>query len=67
MGMPLEEDPHLRTNQKLESLLLEGLNSGDPVKITPAYWKKKRLDLIERHTKRKNEPYSNNRAPVPAI
>ena len=35
--------------QKLEALLLEGLNSGDPINITPEYWENKRRQLIERH------------------
>jgi hypothetical protein len=37
---------------KLEALLLEGLNSGDPVEITPEYWEGKRLALVARHGKK---------------
>ena len=29
--------------------LLEGLNSGDPIEITPEYWEKKRQAIMERH------------------
>ena len=45
----LREDQKRRTEEKLEALLLEGLNSGEPIEITPEYWEKKRKQLIERH------------------
>ena len=38
--------------EKLEALLLEGLNSGAPIEITLEYWEKKRIQLIERHNKK---------------
>jgi len=31
------------------SLLLEGLNSGKAIAVTPEYWEKKRQKLLERH------------------
>lgn len=49
----LRQDQHRRAEQKLEALLLEGLNSGDPIKITPEYWESKRKQLVARHTARK--------------
>jgi antitoxin ParD1/3/4 len=42
--------------KKLEALLLEGLESGKPLEITPEYWEKKRRQLIERHDRKKTEP-----------
>jgi antitoxin ParD1/3/4 len=48
----LREDQKRRAEEKLEALLLEGLNSGAPIEITPEYWEKKRTDLIARHRKK---------------
>jgi len=48
----LREDQKRRAEEKLEALLLEGLNSGAPIEITPEYWEKKRSQLIERHKKK---------------
>jgi hypothetical protein len=33
--------------------LIEGLESGRPIEITPEYWETKRRELIERHRRRK--------------
>jgi antitoxin ParD1/3/4 len=41
------------TQEELESKLLQGLDSGDPIDITPGYWERKRRELIERHTPKK--------------
>ena len=38
----LAEDEHL------EKLLLEGLDSGPLIKVTPAYWAKKKTELAQR-------------------
>jgi len=48
--------PLLFAIQKLEALLLEGLNSGEPIEITPEYWEKKRRQLIERHAEKDGPP-----------
>lgn len=48
----LRQDQKHRAEEKLETLLLEGLNSGDPIHVTPEYWEQKRLSLIERHKQR---------------
>lgn len=48
----LRHDQKQQAEEKLEALLLEGLNSGDPIQITPEYWQKKREQLIARHNKK---------------
>ena len=35
----IREDKKRKAQEKLESLLLEGLDSGDPVEATPEFWK----------------------------
>jgi antitoxin ParD1/3/4 len=45
----LREDQKRKAEERLEALLLEGLNSGKPIEITPEYWNKKRLQLTKRH------------------
>ena len=42
-----------QAEEKLEALLLEGLESGPPIEVTPEYWEKKRARLLERHEKAK--------------
>ena len=48
----VRDDQKRRAEEKLEALLLEDLNSGEPIEITPEYWEKKRAQLIERHNKK---------------
>lgn len=48
----IRDDQKRRTEEKLEALLLEGLNSGEPIEITPEYWERKRAQLVERHGKK---------------
>lgn len=48
----LRDSQKRRAEDRLEALLLEGLKSGDPVEITPEFWERKRLALIERHGKK---------------
>jgi antitoxin ParD1/3/4 len=48
----VREDQKRRAEEKLEALLLEGINSGEPIKISPEYWEKKRRQLVERHSKK---------------
>jgi len=45
----VRQDQKRRSEDKLESLLLAGLDSGEPIQITPEYWENKRRQLIERH------------------
>lgn len=49
----LREDQKRRTKEKLEALLLEGLNSGDPIEVSPEYWEQKRRRLTQRHHRKK--------------
>ena len=51
-GKLIREDEKRRAEDKLEALLLEGLNSGDPIEITPEYWERKRQQLTKRHQQR---------------
>jgi antitoxin ParD1/3/4 len=48
----LIHDAQRRTAQEeLERKLVLGLDSGEPIDITPEYWERKRRELIERHTR----------------
>jgi len=40
--------------EDLEKKLIQGLDSGDPIEITPEFWEKKRRELVERHTRKKS-------------
>jgi antitoxin ParD1/3/4 len=51
----LREDQKRRAQEKLETLLLEGLNSGDPIDISPQYWENKRKQLLQRHARAKGK------------
>ncbi len=46
------QDQKNRAEGKLKALLLEGLNSGDMIEITPEYWERKRTQLVEWHKKK---------------
>jgi antitoxin ParD1/3/4 len=48
----LRQDRERQAEDRLEALLLEGLNSGEPIEITPEYWENKRQQLLERHAKK---------------
>lgn len=48
----IREDQKRQTEERLEALLLEGLDSGKLVEITPEYWERKRKKLLERHHKK---------------
>ena len=45
----VREDQRRKTEHRLEALLLEGVESGAPIEITPEHWERKRQTLIERH------------------
>ena len=50
----LIHDAQKRAEQEdLERKLIEGLESGDPIEITPEYWERKRRELVERHSRKK--------------
>ena len=44
----LRQDQKRRAEEQLEDLLLEGIQSGKPIEITPQYWEQKRRRLVER-------------------
>ena len=52
----LRHDQTRRAELKLESLLLEGLNSGQAIELTPEYWEKKRRQHTERYAKKTTKP-----------
>lgn len=45
----LREDQKRKARQMLETLLLEGVNSGQPIELTAEYWNRKRQALIRRY------------------
>jgi len=50
----IREDQKRKAEEKLEALLLEGLDSGEPIEVNAAWWKKKKDELLERHRKKDN-------------
>lgn len=44
----IREDQKRREDQKLEALLLESLQSGESIEVTPEYWLKKHQSLMQR-------------------
>ncbi|NJP11239.1 MAG: type II toxin-antitoxin system ParD family antitoxin [Leptolyngbyaceae cyanobacterium RU_5_1] len=44
----LREQERLAQHKRIESLLLEGLESGEPVEATDDWWEQKRTQLVER-------------------
>jgi antitoxin ParD1/3/4 len=51
----IRRDQREKAQRKLEELLLAGLQSGDPIEVTPEYWEKKRKTLLEKYGKRAEE------------
>lgn len=49
----VRRDQKERSEARLEALLLEGLNSGDDIAITPEFWERLRADLNARRAKKK--------------
>jgi antitoxin ParD1/3/4 len=45
--------PAFSTQEELEALLLEGLDSGEPVEVTPQFWADTRAELAARRSSRK--------------
>ena len=43
----LQEQKRLAQQEQVESLLLEGLESGEPIEVTDEWWNEKRSQLIE--------------------
>ncbi|MCC7141975.1 MAG: type II toxin-antitoxin system ParD family antitoxin [Candidatus Eisenbacteria bacterium] len=44
----IRDDQKRREEERLEKLLLEGLDSGDPIEVTPEFWAKLRKDVVAR-------------------
>lgn len=44
----IRRDQQRQAEERLERLLLEGLESGAPIEVTPEYWEKKRQELLKR-------------------
>jgi antitoxin ParD1/3/4 len=47
----VRDDQKRREDQKLEAMLLESLQSGEAIDVTPEYWDKKRQSLLQRFDK----------------
>jgi len=47
----IREEQKRQAEDKLEALLLEGLESGPPIEVTPEFWEKKRAGLLEPQVK----------------
>ncbi len=50
----VREDQKRRAQEKLEALLLEGLESGTPIEVTDEYLQQKRAELLVRMEKGTN-------------
>lgn len=48
----LLEERDRREMDRLEDLMIEGQDSGDPIEITPEYWAEKKRRFSERNAKR---------------
>lgn len=47
----IRSDQKHRLEERIDALLLDGINSGDPVEVTPTYWEAKKQKLAERLAK----------------
>jgi len=47
------KDQRRRTQERLESLLLEGLNSGEPIPVDEKFWADLKSEALERIKARK--------------
>ena len=55
----VRDDQKRKAEERLEARLLEGINSGEPIEITPEDWERKRRQLVERHNKKKDAKSSS--------
>ena len=51
----IRRDQKEAAKERLEELLIEGLESGDPIVVSEDYWEKKRQELAARHGKKKRK------------
>ena len=50
----IQQDQKQVAQMKLETMLLEGLGSGEPIEVTDEWWENKRTELVEQ-LRKKNE------------
>lgn len=50
----IQDDQRRKAEAHLDSLLQEGLNSGDPIEANARYWEKKRHAFLERLPRSEN-------------
>ena len=48
--------PEFTSQEELEALLLKGLNSGPPTRVTPEYWQQKEAMLLRRWAQKNAQP-----------
>lgn len=51
----IRADQKRRVEERVDALLLDGLNSGPPIEVTPEYWEDKKRRLVERLSKPKGK------------
>jgi antitoxin ParD1/3/4 len=47
----IRADQKRRVDERIDALLLEGLDSGQPISVSPEYWEEKKRRLTERLNK----------------
>lgn len=57
-------DRKRKVQEKLETLLLEGLDSGPPIEITPEFWERKCKELMTRLREMKKTREAASRHPA---
>jgi hypothetical protein len=55
-GMPVPDELVIKSREDLEAKILEGLNSGPPIRATPEFWEDMRRRIRERAGRRKPAP-----------
>lgn len=45
----IQQDQKQASQMKLETMLLQGLDSGEPIEVTDEWWQNKRTELVERY------------------
>ena len=48
----IRQDQKQAAQMKFEAMLLEGLDSGEPIEVTDEWWENKRTELLERLRKK---------------
>ena len=54
----IRADQKRKTEERIDALLRDGLNSGEPIPVTPEYWEEKKRKLTERLSKASGQPQS---------